>query len=422
MRILHLCLSNFFIDNVLYQENELVRKHVEQGHDVLVMASTETLDSSGNLIYVEPREYVGSEGAKVRRIPYRKFLPAKVMRKLRMHPRVYAQIEEFAPDVMIFHGTCGWEVLTAARYAKKNPKVSFFIDSHEDFNNSARTFGSRNLLHRPFYAPLIRSAYKHAEPILCISTETIDFVHSLYGIPKDRLELYPLGGNPLNDSEYDEGRASTRRSLGVGDEQIVFVQTGKFDERKRLLPSLDAFSRMPDPDFRLFLCGVVPPQSESKEIQNAIDADKRISFLGWKSPDELIGILAASDVYVQPGTQSVTMQNSMCQRCALVIDDVPSHQMYVQGNGFLTKAATDLEDIFATISRRRADLPAMRAKSHQLALELLDYRKLANRFFSEVQEQTAHRDRDRGVKNAPHDTKILDHDAHESDRRERAES
>lgn len=381
MRILHLCLSNFFIDNVLYQENELVRKHVEQGHDVLVIASTETMDNSGNLIYVEPREYVGSEGAIVRRLPYRKFLPAKVMRKLRMHPRVYPQISEFAPDVLIFHGTCGWEVLTAARYAKNNPKVKFFIDSHEDFNNSARTFGSRNLLHRPFYAPLIRAAFKYAEPILCISTETIDFVHSLYGIPRDRLELFPLGGNPLGDAEFAERRAATRHSLGVGDDQIMFVQTGKFDERKRLLPSLKAFSQVLDPNFRLFLCGVVPSQPASEEIRNAIEADDRITFLGWKSPEELIGILAASDVYVQPGTQSVTMQNSMCQRCALVIDDVPSHQMYVQGNGFLTKAAVDLKEIFNEISHRRNDLPAMQAKSHQLALEMLDYRKLATRFF-----------------------------------------
>ena len=41
MKIIHLCLSCFYIDNYRYQENELVREHVTDGHEVLVVASTD---------------------------------------------------------------------------------------------------------------------------------------------------------------------------------------------------------------------------------------------------------------------------------------------------------------------------------------------------------------------------------------------
>ena len=42
MRILHLCLSCFYIDGYNYQENILPRINHEDGHDVRILASTET--------------------------------------------------------------------------------------------------------------------------------------------------------------------------------------------------------------------------------------------------------------------------------------------------------------------------------------------------------------------------------------------
>jgi len=42
MKILHLKLSNFFIDGVSYQENMLPRQNFKYGHDVKIIASAET--------------------------------------------------------------------------------------------------------------------------------------------------------------------------------------------------------------------------------------------------------------------------------------------------------------------------------------------------------------------------------------------
>ena len=78
MKILHLCLSCFYIDDAGYQENQLVRQHVRDGHEVLVIASTETFDGRGGLTYTEPKTYTGSDGARVIRIPYVRWLPARI--------------------------------------------------------------------------------------------------------------------------------------------------------------------------------------------------------------------------------------------------------------------------------------------------------------------------------------------------------
>jgi len=76
MKILHCCLSNFYIDNYNYQENMLVREHVKLGHDVRVLASTETYNSDGLFTYTDAGSYMGSDGALVTRVPYKKYITA----------------------------------------------------------------------------------------------------------------------------------------------------------------------------------------------------------------------------------------------------------------------------------------------------------------------------------------------------------
>ena len=65
MRILHLCLACFYIDGYNYQENILPRINHEDGHDVRILASTETYVDNLHLGYVEPREYVTEYGVPI---------------------------------------------------------------------------------------------------------------------------------------------------------------------------------------------------------------------------------------------------------------------------------------------------------------------------------------------------------------------
>jgi hypothetical protein len=378
VNIAHLCLSCFYIDGFGYQENELVRQHVIDGHDVTVVASTENFDADRRRTYVEPSTYMGKDGAKVIRLPYRKFLPRKIMRKLRPHPGVFRLLEEIDPDVILFHGLCGWELFAVARYKRKYPRVKLYIDSHEDSNNSARNFVSKYLLHRLYYASIIKRCRKYAEKILCVSIETMDFVEETYGVPRAELEFYPLGGRVFDDAEYQARRKRGRISAGVTDGQVMLLQSGKMGPRKKVLESLRAFIRTEGNHLRFILAGAFDEELR-KEAEALIATGTRISFLGWKDADELGDLLCAADVYVQPGTQSATMQMSLCARCPVVLDDVPSHIPFVEGNGWLLKKTDDLLAVFRAISVNPDALAPMSAQSLRIASRLLDYRALAAR-------------------------------------------
>lgn len=378
MKIVHCCLSNFFIDGYTYQENMLVREHVQAGHEVLVLASTETFDDNKNLSYLEPSSYIGKEGAKVIRLPYSRYLPHYAMTKFRVHPGVYNAIDEFKPDVILFHGACGWELITVSRYAKKNKNVKLFVDSHEDSNNSARNFIARLLLYKLFYVPIIKFSKRYVEKFLYITYETKMFCKSVYGLEDDALEFYPLGGVVLSDVDYYEKRNSTRLSLEIFDADILFFQSGKFDEKKKLLESLRAFKSLSSQNSRLIIAGSFAPSIET-EAKSLIDSDPRITFLGWANSEQLLELLCAADVYVQPGSQSATLQMSIAARCAVIIDDVPSHRDIFRDNGFLVKDEKQLAEAMQACSSDKEQLAVMSQNSLEFANQKLNYAVLAAR-------------------------------------------
>lgn len=376
MRILHLCLSNFYVDEAGYQENHLVRQHVDDGHEVLVIASTETFDGKGGLEYRKPGSYLGSDGARVIRLSYTRWLPHKMARKLRIHHGVYALINDFKPDAILFHGCAGNEIVTAASYASDNPDVLLYADSHEDFNNSARGFVSKNILHRLYYRNRIQRALPQIRKILCVNVEAMNFVSELYGVPKDRLEFFPLGGKVLESADISSRRARTRAQHRLSDDVFVFVQSGKMTVRKKLADSLDAFSRLEGDHLRFWITGLLTADIK-EEISARIEADTRVSFLGWKSLDELNDLLCAADAYVQPGTQSVTMQNALCCGCPVIIDDVPGHQPYISAGATLVRNKSSLID--AMQDALHWDRDEKRTKAMHFAKATLDYKKLATR-------------------------------------------
>lgn len=380
MKIVHLCLSNFFIDGFAYQENELVRQNILDGHDVVVIASTETYNENRELAYVEPGSYIAVEGARIIRVPYSRWLPHKVMTKLRMHPGILDLLQREAPDVILFHSLCGWELLTVKSYKTAHPEVRVFADSHEDFNNSARTFVSKYFLHGMYYRSVLRNVLDSIDKVLCISVETINFVRDFYGVPANKIEFYPLGGYVYDDDEYMRVRAAGRSEYHLTDGEILFVQSGKMDGTKKILETLRAFTKIDNPDIQFVLAGHLH-EDVVVEVNAIIAKDSRIQFVGWKTADDLQALLCAADVYVQPGTQSATMQMSLCCRCAVILDDVPSHKPYINGNGWLVGSGVSLDDVLLAASNNKALLAKMSLLSSQIASSLLDYKKLASRLY-----------------------------------------
>ncbi|MEN8170713.1 MAG: glycosyltransferase [Pseudomonadota bacterium] len=386
MRVLHVCLSCFYIDGYGYQENELVKAHVDAGHEVYVLASTESYDKNGLRCYLEPSTYMGSDGALVTRLPYSKFLPHAVMKKLRFYPGVYEYLGSNEPDVILFHGLCAGALLDVRRYKVKHPAIKLYIDSHEDYNNSARNLISKYVLHMAFYRTIIRYSMDSIERVLCVSLESIEFCKSMYGISDNKIEFFPLGGRLYDDESYIKHREVGRHRMCVTDNDVVFLQTGKLDKNKMLIESLECFSITRDQDLKFIIAGVIDDLIK-EDASKLIEEDCRIKYLGWQSRDHLMELLCAADVYVQPGSQSATMQWSICARCALILDDVLSHQPYLKDNGWLVKSKNDLCEVFKYIENHKEIHKSVSDKSEMICKEIIDYQMLSRRLVDHTYAQ-----------------------------------
>jgi glycosyltransferase involved in cell wall biosynthesis len=358
----------------------LPRQNKIDGHDVSIIASTEVYINNTKLGYCEPKKYVNEDGIPVRRIPYRKIPIHLIRTKVRSYQGVFKILQEEKPDVIMFHGVPAWELRTVVRYKRAHPEIKLYVDSHEDFHNSARNFFSRNVLNKIFYRLIVKSAYPHIDKILCVSLETMDFLKTMYKIPPSKLEFFPLGGIIFPEEEREQKRKGIRGNLEMTNDHILCVHSGKMDKLKRTADVINAFSKVKSDKLRLVLIGSMTDEVK-KDVLPLINADPRITYLGWKTADELMEYLCAADVYVQPGGQSATMQNAICCGCAMILYPHKSHEPYLQGNGYYVKTIEDMREAFEDIVNEPEKLPIMSKNSMKIARDLLDYKKLAARLY-----------------------------------------
>ena len=383
MKIIHLCLSNFYYDNFSYQENLLVQQNVKDGHIVNVIASTESLDKNGKVLFLSPSSYMGSDGAHVIRLPYRSLIPKKIQNKFRSYEGLLKELVNFKPDIIYFHGLSAYELINIKRYKIMYPKTKIILDCHSDKYNSANGFLSKNILHNLFYKTIYRNTLPYIDKVFCISLETMDFAIDFYDTPEEKVEFFPLGGECLEDEDYFKLRDKVRSDLDISKNKIVILQTGKINAKKKVIESITQFGKVINDNFIYIIAGSLEEDVKS-EILDIISTDKRIQYLGWVDSVTLKGLLCASDLYLQPGSQSATMQQSVCLRNPVILDNVKSHKPFVDGNGWLINNIEDIYVILEHISASPHILDEMSEKSYQIAKKKLDYKVLSKKIYEVV--------------------------------------
>jgi 1,2-diacylglycerol 3-alpha-glucosyltransferase len=309
MRVLHCCLAAFYIDNFGYQENILPKVHKIQGHDVEILASTETYIHN-KLGYVKPKSYINEYGITVTRLAYVTYLPHAVVKKLRIYNGVFKKLEGFKPDIIFLHDVQFISIIDVVRYSKKNPNVKIYVDGHTDFGNSAKNWVSKNILHKIIYKWCAKKIEPYASKFWGVTPLRVDFFKNVYGVDETKVDLLVLG---VDDTEIDfakksEIRSKIRKSLGL-EGKFVIITGGKIDPRKKIEVLLEAINQLENDTVHLILFGSITDEMKSKI--NPLIQSQKIEYLGWLSPKEANNYFFASDLAFFPGTHSVLWEQSI---------------------------------------------------------------------------------------------------------------
>jgi 1,2-diacylglycerol 3-alpha-glucosyltransferase len=192
MKIMHCCLACFYIDGFGYQENILPRIHKEMGHDVEIVASTETMSESGTKKYLPAGISRDEHDIKIIRLPYAFGKFKKFGRKLRLYSGLKNVLDDFKPDLLFIHDSQFLSAFEISQYARKNG-VRVLVDGHADFINSARGYISRKVLHGIIYKACTKSLDKVAERFFATLPLRAKFMEETYSISRNRISFLPFG-------------------------------------------------------------------------------------------------------------------------------------------------------------------------------------------------------------------------------------
>lgn len=312
MRILHICLANTFTDNYGYQENIMTKMHKLQGHDVRILASTETIVNHKQLSYVQPSEYINENGIKVCRLAYVKWLPHKIARKIRIFNGVYKYIEHFNPDIIFMHCAHTAAVYPITLYIQKHPQTTLYIDNHADFINSGRNWISKNVLHGIIYRKFFQRTIPYTKKYYGTLPIRVEVCTTFYGTPPEKTEFLPMG---IDDTAIDfKNRAtirnSIRKKLGILDSDFVIITGGKINKRKNTHLLMQAFTQIKNTRLKLIVFGSITDEMK-EEITGYLMSDNRIKYLNWIPANKTYNYFFASDLACFPGTHSTLWEDTV---------------------------------------------------------------------------------------------------------------
>lgn len=350
MKILHCCLAAFYIDDFSYQENILPKMHKLQGHDVAILASTETYVTHTKLGYLEPAEYKTREGIPIKRLPYIKWMPHRIARKLRLYKGVYNFLISCKPDIIFLHDCQFLSIASIVRYAKKNKDVRIYVDGHADVTNSARNWVSYHILHKVIYRYCAKLIEPYAKKFYGTLPSRVDFMVDVYGIAANKVELLVMGVDDMviANIKKEEVRRTVREQYHLKESDFVIVSGGKINKLKNIHKLVQAVAELGRNDIKLLLFGSFDEYAQ-KEISK-FEKNPSIINIGWIQSEDVYKYLFASDLAFFPGTHSVLWEQAVGAGLPAVFKKNKGQDHCDVGGNCKFIDSADVEDIKRIIS------------------------------------------------------------------------
>lgn len=372
MRIL-LILGAQFTEEMLYKENYFIRANVEKGHKILILSVNKKY-VNGNLVNVPENEYDLNENVHVIRKAFKSIGPRKLSDKIKITQNFMQHIRNFSPDIIFFYSFPMYDLLKLKQIKNEFPDTKIYADSSATKENSARGIMSQYILHKWIYRSWVRQSLDNIDCIYYVIPEVREFLEIMYKIPSDKMEFRPLPSKVLGNNEKVKSRQLFLETHDLNKDNIIFVHAGKMDRKKLTIEILDKFVKARDDRFKLYLAGSFSDDIKD-EVEKYLNLDSRICYMGFLSGEELTRVLAAADLYIQPGSVSQIAQTAL--GCSTPIAVPKDYEIFYNNNGFILNSVNDLEEVFRQVSDNPEILKEMSVNAGATAREMLDYKNLA---------------------------------------------
>lgn len=259
------------------------------------------------------------------------------------------KLAEIAPDIVQTFSHVSWAAIDAGRL-RSTLGFKLYTGNHTTASVYPLATMDAGLFHplriKEFLVRKLPGLFVSTQIELCYgaTADCSDVALRFMGVPRDRLVTLPLGVETeifhpaASDEEREEARA-LRRSLGVADDEIMCVYTGRFSRDKNPLLLAQAVSelRAAGEPYRGVFFGEGVQREEIEQCEGTIVRP----FVHYT---ELGKLYRAADIGAWPTQESTSMIDCAASGTPIVVNDTIAAVERVEGNG-LTYRLGDREDL-----------------------------------------------------------------------------
>lgn len=309
MKITHICLNGPVTDNWSYQDNLLPKYHKAIGYEVSVITSQFVWNDKGKLDIDNRTLYYNEYGIKTIRIESK--YNTTVHSKFKIYRNLYRKICGEKPDIIFIHGCQFLDIKYVVKYVRQNPNIKVYVDNHADLINSARSWISKNILHKIIWRKCAQIIEPYTIKFYGVLPARVEFLKNIYKLPPKKVELLVMGADEdkINFKQKDKIRQNIRNDLNIGLGDFVIVTGGKIDEWKNIHLLMEAVNRIGEDKIKLIVFG--KPTAQMKNKIKELSNYKFIRNIGWIESDKCYDYFLAADLAFFPGTHSVLWEQAV---------------------------------------------------------------------------------------------------------------
>lgn len=300
MKIVHICMSQYS-DGWSYQENMLAKYHLINGHSV-TMITSEYHYNNGTLEKDNKKKFIDCNGVQIIRLPIK---GRGIFGKIPVYENFYQTLYNENPEIIFSHGCQYKDILQVKKYVKNN-NCLLYVDNHADFSNSARSFLSKNILHRMIWRFCAQQIEPYTQKFYGVLPARVDFLIHEYKLPAQKTELLVMGADDemVKKASKPEIRESIRKKYKIKASDFLIITGGKIDLAKRqTIQLMKAVAETNRENVKLLVFGSVVP--ELQEQVNKYSDGEKVQFIGWVQAEDSYEYFASADLVVFPGRHSV---------------------------------------------------------------------------------------------------------------------
>lgn len=379
MKIVHICLIDDYSEGWSYHRNILSEQNIRDGWETVIITSNYYMDINGDGVLTDPGVFYTKSGIKIIRLEADtdgKYENLNGQARWRLPFKgLYHSLCTEMPDLIFCHNVYFRNLPEVAKYKSSFPHVKIVGDNHADVFNSLRKGKKWKdiLTYKLLIQPRIRKYVEIFDEFFYQSDETKDFFEKYIGKNIPTAKFMPLPAPIVNEPEKQKIKQIIRKEHSVRPDEFLFVHSGKLVKEKKTSDIFEALKKS-DIKCKLIIIGSIP-ESNRPELEKLIEDEKRCIYLGWKNSEELRDYLAAADLYLQPGTQSVTMLNALSAGTPVLIYPHISYEFLCNGCEFQVRNSKDIMNVFEMIRENPNVLLTKSESAYLIAREYFDVRR-----------------------------------------------